>query len=102
MVPKQTKSMATPQFYIALASKTGVEKKDIKKVIGGLRELVVSELKTHGQVKIPGMAVFRLRTKAARPAMTRTVFGKQMEVPARKQSQKMTAAALKALRDELC
>ena len=101
MVPKQTKSMATPEFYAALASKTGVAKKDIKMVMVGLRELVVAELKAHGQLKIPGIAAFRLRTKPARPAMIRTVFGKKMEVPARKQSQKMTAAALKALRDEL-
>ncbi len=62
-----TQHMSKTELVDAIASQSGVEKKQVKAVLDGLNDLVYKELKAQHEVVIPGLLKLALVTKPAVP-----------------------------------
>lgn len=59
--------MKKDEFVSALAKKAGVTKKVVEDVLGGITEIVVSEVRDGGDtVAIPGLGTFKQKVNSAR------------------------------------
>merc|ERR1719387_1831642 len=76
------KSMTKTGIAEALATKSGVKKSEITKLLDGFTDLATAEVKTAGKFTIPGLCMLKTRTKPARKAGTRLAFGKTIKVKA--------------------
>ena len=70
-------------FFAAIAAETGVNQKDIKKVLDAIIAAVAREVKKSGVFKIPKLAAIKMIKKRAREAGTRKMFGKDVQVLAK-------------------
>ena len=61
------KRMSKTEFVEALASQSGVEKKQVNAVLDALSSVVYSELKAENEVVIPGLVKLTSVTKPAVP-----------------------------------
>ena len=70
-------------FFSAIAAETGMNKKDVKKVLDAIVATVAREVKKSGAFKIPKLAAIKMIKKRAREAGTRKMFGKDVQVLAK-------------------
>merc|ERR1711881_348001 len=87
------KAMTAGAVAVALGGKPA------KEVLSKLVTLAAAEVKKSGKFTIPGVAVLKLKHKAARPATTRMMFGKMTKVKAKKASKVVKAFAAKKFKD---
>lgn len=62
-----TRMLTENQFFVAVADKAGCNKSAIEPIFAAIIGVAATELKRHGKVKIPGLAICTLRRVAARP-----------------------------------
>ena len=99
------KKLTKSQVIGALSEKTGVAKKDVGNIFGGLSELIKRELgkKGPGEFVIPDLLKLKLRHVPARKAGKRKGINpftkEEVTFPARPASRKIRATALKKLKD---
>ena len=86
---------AASQFHDTIAEKTGVTKEDVEKVIKAVLDQGVAALKEKGSFRFQGMVLFRLKKTAARPAKTKSMFGKEVLLKAKPAGQKLFSTPLK-------
>jgi DNA-binding protein HU-beta len=97
--PGQTRS----GILDAIASKTGLSRKHVKKVVGALNALAAAELSRHGEFTLPGMARMRVVKKAAMPARKGRGSFKNSRATSniRRKRKVLEISALKKLKDAI-
>merc|ERR1711904_152722 len=95
------KSMTKTGIAEALATKSGVKKSEINKLLDGFAELATAEVKTAGKFTIPGLCMLKTKTRSARKAGTSMAFGKEIKVKARPATNIVKAYCVKALKDSI-
>merc|ERR1712066_1155238 len=99
MAPKAAvKPKTSGALMAAIAEKTSMKPKDVKAVVTTLGEIAATEVKTAGKLTIPGVAMLKLKSKPARKATKRMMFGKMTNVPAKSASKTVKCFAAKALK----
>merc|ERR1719262_943914 len=91
-------SMSKTGIADALATKSGLKKKECTTVLAELAALATAEVKKTGKFTLPGLCMIKTRTKPARKAGTRLAFGKTIKVkaaPAKKIVKAFCVSALK-------
>merc|ERR1712072_77870 len=96
---KAVGAMPAGAVTVAVAEKTGLKTKEVKSVLSSLGAIGAVEVKKTGKFTIPGLAMLKLKHKAATPAGTRSMFGKVVKVKAMKASKRVKAFAVKAFKD---
>ena len=61
------KRMSKSEFVEAVASQSGLEKKQVNAVLDALNNVIYSELKTQNEVTVPGLLKITTVTKPAQP-----------------------------------
>jgi nucleoid DNA-binding protein len=97
------KKLTKSQVIAHLAEKTGLAKKEVAGVFGGLSELIKRELgkKGPGEFVIPDLLKLKVRNipaKAKRKGIN-PFTGQEVTFPAKPASRKIRATALKKLKD---
>jgi hypothetical protein len=98
------KALPKSEVYKELATKTGLQSKQVSAVFEALSELIKSQLgkKGPGLFVIPGLTKVKVQNKPATPATTKPdPFhpGQMMTVKAKPASKKVKLIALKGLKD---
>merc|ERR1712078_445660 len=101
MKAKAVTAMPKGAINDALASKTGLEKKEVSGVIGELVALATAEVKKTGKFTLPGLCMLKTRTRPARKAGTTTAFGKTIQVKARPAQKIVKAYVVAALKKSI-
>ena len=70
-------------FFATIAAETGLNQKDVKKVLDAIIAAVAREVKKNSAFKIPRLAAIKMIRKRAREAGARKMFGKEVQVAAR-------------------
>ena len=70
-------------FYRAVAEESGVEVQQVRKMMKAVEELLQQQLNEIEYMKMPHVAIFSVKRKAARMECTRNCFGKEMSIAAR-------------------
>ncbi|CAE7864180.1 SAMS2 [Symbiodinium microadriaticum] len=78
------KAMTKAQLADQLATKSELKKKDVMSVLQGLSEIGASEVSKTGKFVLPGLCMIKTREKPATKATTRMMFGKEVQIKARK------------------
>merc|ERR1711939_1042082 len=99
MKAKAVATMPAGAVTVAVAEKTGLKAKEVKGVFSALSAIGVSECKKTGKFTIPGLAMLKIKHKAATAAGTRSMFFKVVKVKAMKASKKVKAFAVKSFKD---
>merc|ERR1739847_40353 len=99
MKKKAVSTMPAGAITVAVAEKTGLKAKEVKSCISALGDIGVAECRKTGKFTIPGLAMLKMKHKAATPAGTRSMFGKVVKVKAMKASKRVKAFAVKAFKD---
>merc|ERR1712146_114560 len=94
-----SKSMTAGAVTVLVAEKTGLKAKEVKSCLSALSDVGVAECKKSGKFTIPGLAMLKIKQKAATPAGTRSMFGKVVKVKAMKASKRVKVFAVKAFKD---
>merc|ERR1711935_600633 len=92
------KSLSKGGIADALATKSGLKKGEVGKILDSLAELGTAEVKKAGKFTIPGLCMLKIRIKKARKAGTMQSFGKTIKVkaaPAKKIVKALCVSALK-------
>ena len=95
--------LSTDQFYAQVAKTLNnkISNKDARKVIDGVKNVIVQELNSKGSVKVPNIATFRLKTKPAREAGIRKVFGKEVHLAAKPATSKLRMRIANCIRSKI-
>lgn len=97
---KKAKSLTQPALFKLLAEKSGLTQTQVAGVWSALREVAQKELKGAAkQIKLPGLVTLKNVRRPARPAATRSMFGKMVQVPAKPASQTVRAYVRKDLKE---
>lgn len=93
--------MTKSEFVNAVAEKSGLNKKQASTVLDVMGDIVTSELKSNGEVTIPGLIRLSVTTKAATPEREGiNPFTKQPTIFKAKPARKVVKARpMKALKD---
>merc|ERR1712153_123056 len=92
------KSLTKGGIADALATKSGLKKKECSDLLDSFATLATAEVKKSGKFVIPGLCMIKTRIKPARKAGKRMAFGKEIKVkaaPAKKIVKAFCVAALK-------
>merc|ERR1712166_518295 len=92
------KSLSKGGIAEALATKSGLKKKECADLLDSLTTLATAEVKKSGKFVLPGLCMIKTRVKAARKAGKRMAFGKEIKVkaaPAKKIVKAFCVSALK-------
>merc|ERR1712021_89392 len=92
------KSMTKTGIADALATKSGLKKSEVSKLLESFTDLATAEVKKAGKFTIPGLCMLKTRIKPARKAGTMQSFGKTIKVkaaPAKKIVKALCVSALK-------
>jgi nucleoid DNA-binding protein len=93
-----SKSLSKTGIADALATKSGLKKSEVSKLLDTFTDLATAEVKKAGKFTIPGLCMLKSRIKPARKAGTRLAFGKTIKVsaaPAKKIVKAFCVSALK-------
>merc|ERR1711862_381051 len=96
---KAVSAMPAGAVTVAVAEKCGLKAKEVKACISALGDIGVAECRKTGKFTIPGLAMLKMKHKAATPAGTRSMFGKVVKVKAKKASKSVKVFAVKAFKD---
>merc|ERR1712196_626633 len=98
---KTVKAMTSTEMCETLATKSGVAKGDVKKVLDEFSALATTEVKKTGKFTIPGLCLLKTRVKPARKAGTAQAFGKTIKVKARAAKTIVKAFCTSALKNSI-
>ena len=93
--PKQTAA----DLHNAIADASGLPPKDAKRFLDALRDVAAKTLRETNVFKLHNIVLIRMRKTPARIATRRTMFGKEVVLPAKPAGHKITAVAVKQLYD---
>jgi nucleoid DNA-binding protein len=97
---RESKARAA-HVYADIADVAGVSAKDTKSVLDGIRQVAIRELRRSGTFKLAAFVSLKLLRKAASPAKTKSMFGKEVRIDAKPARTLVKATAVKQLRDAL-
>merc|ERR1711937_389323 len=102
---KAMKAMKVMKKMAAMKAMKAMKKKSVRAlpksgIADALAEVATSEV-SKGQFKIPGLVTLKKKTKPARAAGTRLMFGKTVKVKAQKAKTIVKAYCVKALKDSM-
>jgi nucleoid DNA-binding protein len=80
-----------------LAIKAGLTQKQAERFLKALVEEVEERVLSDGQLRIPGLVVFKMKARAARPAGKKVCFGKEVSLRALAERRVLTASCAKGL-----
>merc|ERR1711865_1157100 len=92
------KSLSKTGIADALATKSGLKKSEVGKLLDSFTDLATAEVKKSGKFTIPGLCTLKTRIKPARKAGIAQAFGKTIKVkaaPAKKIVKAFCVSALK-------
>merc|ERR1719388_116082 len=95
MKAKSVKALPKGGIANELAAATALKKAECSKVLDALTELAFKEVQK-GKFTIPGLVMIKTRTKPARAAASRMMFGKMVKVKAQKARTVVKAFCVKA------
>merc|ERR1719199_1119165 len=99
MKAKSGGAMSRSGIIAAIEAKSGLQKKEVKAVMDALGAMVPGALKSAGKFTIPGVAMIKLRKKAATKACTRLMFGEMKKISAKPAKTIVKSFAVKSLKD---
>merc|ERR1711898_89699 len=94
------KSMTKTGIADALATKSGLKKSEVGKLLENFTDLATAEVKKSGKFTIPGLCMLKTRVKPARKAGTKVAFGKTIKVKAAP-AKKIVKACISALKKSI-
>merc|ERR1711998_138132 len=100
MKKKAVRALPKGGIADALAAATSLKKSECSKVLDALAEVATTEV-GKGKFVIPGLVMLKKKTKPARAAGTRLMFGKTVKVKAQKAKTIVKAYCVKALKDSI-
>merc|ERR1712124_228453 len=100
MKKKSVTAMPKSKIAEALATATAQKKSECAKVLAALAEVGAEEV-SKGKFTIPGLCMIKTKTKAARKAGTKLMFGKMVKVAAAPAKTVVKAYPVKALKDTI-
>ena len=83
----------------AIADASGLQPKDAKCFLEALRDVATKRLRETNVFKLHNMVLIRMKQTPPRNAATRAMFGKEVVLQAKPAGQKITAVAVKQLRE---
>merc|ERR1712124_199580 len=101
MKNKSVKAMPKTGIAEALATKSGIEKKNVNALLAGLTDLATAEVKKTGKFTIPGLCMLKTRIRPARAAGISHAFGKTIKVKARKATKIVKAFCVSSLKKSI-
>jgi nucleoid DNA-binding protein len=95
------KPLTQTQFIEVMAKRTGLLKKDMNEIFISMHDLVVQQLSTAGEVRLPHLSVkLVLKEKAATPVrIVKAPSGSEVRVAAKPAQKVVRARVLKPLQD---
>ncbi len=87
--------MTKSEMIQAIADKSGVVKKDVKKVTDAFTEVIIATLKKEKKVKLPGLGILAVKHRKARVGRN-PMTGASINIPAKKVVKMRIAKDLKA------
>merc|ERR1719162_2374981 len=95
------KSLSKTGIADALATKSGIKKSEVAKLLDSFTDLATSEVKKAGKFTIPGLCMLKSRIKPARKAGIKQAFGKTIKVKAAPAKKIVKAFCVSALKKSL-
>merc|ERR1712167_372641 len=95
------KSLSKTGIADALATKSGIKKSEVTKLLDTFTDLATAEVKKSGKFTIPGLCMLKTRIKPARKAGTAQTFGKTIKVKARAAKTILKAFCTSALKNSI-
>ena len=74
--------MTRTEFIDALATETGIEKKDAKRFLEAMAEIIERTMKGHGEVPLKGLGKFKVQNRKARVGRN-PLTGEPVNIPAK-------------------
>merc|ERR1711927_103826 len=101
MKNKAVSAMTKTAIAEALATKSGLKKKECSQINEHFADLATAEVKKAGKFTIPGLCMLKTRVKPARKAGTAMAFGKTIKVKARAAQTIVKAFCIAALKKSI-
>merc|ERR1711959_419539 len=101
MKKKAASALTKTAICDALASKNGIAKGEVSKMLDDFSVLATAEVKKTGKFTIPGLCMLKTRVRPARKAGTTMAFGKKIKVKARKAKKIVKAYCVSALKKSI-
>merc|ERR1719321_2512184 len=101
MKKKAASALTKTAICDALASKNGIAKGEVSKMLDDFSVLATAEVKKTGKFTIPGLVMLKTRIRPARKAGTTMAFGKKIKVKARKATKIVKAFCVSALKQSI-
>merc|ERR1711939_38616 len=95
------KAMTKTGIAHTLATKSGLKKSEVSKVLDDFASLATTEVKKAGKFTIPGLCMLKTRVRPARKAGTAQAFGKTIKVKARAARKIVKAYCTSALKNSI-
>merc|ERR1711924_312960 len=94
-------SMPKSAIAAAIADNTEMKKSDVSKMLAALTGVATAQVSKAGKLAIPGLVMLKKKTKPARAAGKKLMFGKEVHVKAAKAKTIVKAYCVKALKDSV-
>ena len=91
--------MKAVDIYTAVAKEASVKPPVTKAVMEALKTVLARDLREQGQAKLPSLATFKTKTKPAKDAGDKKVFGRVVHLSAKPASRCVRATPAKQLTD---
>merc|ERR1711904_266701 len=101
MKKKAVTAMPKSGIAAAIAEETALKKSDVSKVLASLTDVATQQVTKAGKFAIPGLVMLKKKTKPARAAGKKMMFGKEVHVKAAKAKTIVKAYCVKALKDSV-
>merc|ERR1712072_370121 len=101
MKKKAASALTKTAICDALATKSGIAKGEVSKMLDDFSVLATAEVKKTGKFTIPGLCMLKTRIRPARKAGTTMAFGKKIKVKARKAKKIVKAYCVSALKKSI-
>merc|ERR1719504_167282 len=96
MKKKAASALTKTAICDSLATKSGIAKGEVSKLLDDFSVLATAEVKKTGKFTIPGLCMLKTRIRPARKAGKTMAFGKEIKVKARKATKIVKAYCVKA------
>ena len=101
--PRSCRTLPVPMkavdIYTAVAKEASVKPPVAKAVLEALKTVLARDLREQGQAKLPSLATFKTKTKPAKDAGDKKVFGRVVHLSAKPASRCVRATPAKQLTD---
>ena len=82
----------------AVCETTGLSKERIGCTLEAFHEIITERLREDGVIEIPDIIILRLKERKARPASTKTIMGRVVDLPAKPAGTRVCASVRKPLK----